>query len=50
MKTSLTKENTLIAIAMEEEFNLEQANGWRIVYTDWKSECFNLSLPGIEGR
>ena len=33
MKTSLTKENTLIAIAMEEEFNLEQANGWRIVYT-----------------
>ena len=32
MKTSLTKENTLIAIAMK-EFSLEQANGWRIVYT-----------------
>ena len=33
MKTSLTKENTLIAVAMEEEFSSEQANGWRIVYT-----------------
>ena len=33
MKTSLTKENTLIAVAMEEELSPEQANGWRIVYT-----------------
>jgi len=33
MKTNLTKKNTLIAVAMEEEFSSEQANGWRIVYT-----------------
>ena len=33
MKTSLTKENTLIAVAMKEELSLEQASGWRIVYT-----------------
>ena len=33
MKTNLTKTNTLIAVAMEEEFSSEQANGWRIVYT-----------------
>mgnify|MGYP001286751710 CR=1 FL=1 len=33
MKTNLTKKNTLIAVAMEEELNLQQAKGWRVVYT-----------------
>lgn len=33
MKTDITKENTLIAVAMEEELSLEQAEGWRVVYT-----------------
>ena len=33
MKTELTKQNTLIAVAMEEEFGRELANDWRVVYT-----------------
>ncbi len=33
MNISLTKKNTLIAVAMEEEFNHKLANGWRIIYT-----------------
>ena len=33
MRTELTKKNTLIAVAMEEELSLEQAEGWRVVYT-----------------
>ena len=33
MKTNLTKKHTLIAVAMEEELNLQQAKGWRVVYT-----------------
>ena len=33
MKTNLTKKNTLIAVAMEVELNLQQAKGWRVVYT-----------------
>ena len=33
MKTNLTKKNTLIAVAMEEELNLQHAKGWRVVYT-----------------
>ena len=33
MKTNLTKKNTLIAVAMEEELNIQQAKGWRVVYT-----------------
>ena len=31
MKTELTKQNTLIAVAMEEEFGRELANDWRVV-------------------
>ena len=33
MQTELTKKNTLIAVAMEEELSIEQAEGWRVVYT-----------------
>ena len=33
MKTNLTKENTLIAVAMKEELSPQQAQGWRVVYT-----------------
>ena len=33
MKTNLTKKNTLIAVAMEEELSLQQAKGWRVIYT-----------------
>ena len=33
MRTELRKKNTLIAVAMEEELSLEQAEGWGVVYT-----------------
>jgi len=33
MKTDLKRKNTLIAVAMEEELSLQQAKGWRVVYT-----------------
>ena len=33
MQTEITKKNSLIAVAMEEELTLEQADGWRVVYT-----------------
>ena len=33
MRTELTKKNTLIAVAMEQELSIEQAEGWRVVYT-----------------
>ena len=33
MKTNISKENTLIIVAMEQELSLKQAEGWRVLYS-----------------
>ena len=33
MKTDISKENTLIIVAMEQELSLKQAEGWRVLYS-----------------